>query len=141
MQGFPHMNISDFNDLIIAARAQQEPQRLLFVFTSVELPDDCTPTQRAAFEAGSGGALTPLACLDKALEELVNFETLLEEAKQYLPDWTLVFVAAISGAKGKPPRSEDAEAPLNRMVEMIKAGTVGTLIPFNKQGQTVSLQS
>ena len=34
------MNIASFDDLLVAARQQPEPQRLLFVFAGVELPDD-----------------------------------------------------------------------------------------------------
>ncbi|MGH8813966.1 MAG: ribonucleotide reductase subunit alpha [Advenella sp.] len=135
------MNISCFDNLLAAARQQTEPQRLLFVFVTVELPEDCTPEQRTAFEAGSGGALTPLACLDKSPDELDTFEALCAEARQYMPHWTLVFVAALSGAKGRPLRSEDAEAPLNKMVEMIKSGFTGTLIPFNTSGDTVLLNA
>ena len=41
------MDISSFDDLLHAARLQPEPQRLLFVFVGVELPDDATPAQRA----------------------------------------------------------------------------------------------
>ena len=44
------MEISSFDDLIEAARAQPEPQRLLFVFAAVELPDDATAAQRARFD-------------------------------------------------------------------------------------------
>ncbi|HBP32096.1 ribonucleotide reductase subunit alpha [Advenella sp. FME57] len=135
------MNISCFDELLAAARQQAEPQRLLFVFVSVELPDDCTPEQRTAFEAGSGGALTPLACLDKSPEELDTFEALCAESRQYMPHWTLVFAAALSGTKGRPLRSEDAEAPLNKMVEMIKSGITGTLIPFNTSGTAVTLNA
>lgn len=50
------MDISSFDDLLHAARAQPEPQRLLFVFAAAELPDDATPAQRARFAAGQGGA-------------------------------------------------------------------------------------
>lgn len=135
------MNISCFDDLLAAARQQSEPQRLLFVFATVELPDDCTPEQRIAFEAGSGGALTPLACLDKSPDELDSFEALYAESRQYVPHWTLVFAAALSGTKNRPPRSEDAEAPLNKMVEMIKSGFPGTLIPFDTSGYTVLLNA
>ncbi|NRO97021.1 ribonucleotide reductase subunit alpha [Paraburkholderia sp. NMBU_R16] len=131
------MSISSFDDLIRVARQQPEPQRLLFVFTRVELPDDCTPEQRARFEAGKGGALTPLMCLDKTLEELGTFSDLLEESQRVLQDWTIVFVAALSGNNGCVPRSEDAEAPLNRMVESIKAGSIGSFIPFDAHGQPV----
>ncbi len=133
------MNITCFDDLLAAARRQAEPQRLLFVFTAVALPDDCTPAQRAAFEAGSGGTLTPLACLDKSPDDIDTFEALRTESRQYMADWTLVFAAALSGTAGRPPRSEDAEAPLNKMVDMIKSGAVGPLIPFDAQGRAVLL--
>ncbi len=54
------MEISTFSDLLSAARAQQEPQRLLFVFTAAELADDSTDEERGRFEAGEGGALVPI---------------------------------------------------------------------------------
>ena len=45
------MNIASFDDLLVAARQQPEPQRLLFVFAGVDLPYDATEAQRAAEEA------------------------------------------------------------------------------------------
>lgn len=129
------MNISTFDDLITAARQQPDPQRLLFVFTRAEAPDaDATPEQRAAYEAGHGGTLTPLACLDKTPEEITNFQSLNAEAIQYVPDWSIVFVAALGS-----PTTEDAEAHLNQMVEMIKVGEIDRMIPFNTQGHAVAL--
>ncbi|CDS53277.1 FIG00933811: hypothetical protein [Polaromonas sp. CG9_12] len=74
------MDISTFDDLLQAARAQPDPQRLLFVFAGVELPDDATPAQRERFEAGQGGALVPLMCVDKRPDELASFAALVEEA-------------------------------------------------------------
>jgi hypothetical protein len=135
------MSISSFEDLVTVARQQAEPQRLLFVFTRVELPEDCTPEQRMRFEAGVGGALTPLACLDKTPEELGAFDELLEESRQFLQDWTIVFVAALSGKNGRAPTSEETEAPLNNMVESIKAGTVGVFVSFGFDGQPVILSA
>ena len=131
------MNISRFDELLRVARQQPEPQRLLFVFTTVELPDDCTSEQRTRFEAGQGGALTPLMCVDKTPEELGTFSDLLMESRQVLQEWTIVFVAALSGKNGCVPRTEDAEASLNRMVESIKTGSVGMFIPFDTHGQPV----
>ena len=135
------MNITSFDDLLQAARAQAVPQRLLFVFASVELPDDATPAQRAGFAAGQGGALMPLMCVDKLPDELASFDTLVQEAAQFvLPgqDWGLVFAAALSGTPGREPSSSDADAPLQRMVEAIKGGAHGAYIPFDRQGQPVS---
>jgi hypothetical protein len=134
-------SISSFEDLIAVARRQPEPQRLLFVFTRVELPEDCTAEQRSRFEAGVGGALTPLACLDKTPEELGAFRELLDESRQFVQDWTIVFVAALSGKSGRAPSSEDAEAPLNKMVESIKAGTVGMFVSFDVNGDPVVLSA
>ena len=135
------MDITSFDDLLQAARAQKEPQRLLFVFANVALPDDATPAQRTRFAAGQGGTLTPLMCVDKLPDELASFEALVQEAAQFvLPgqDWGLVFAAALSGTLDRVPTSSDADAPLQRMVEAIKCGSHGAYIPFDRQGQPVN---
>jgi len=36
------MSITNFDDLLRSARAQPEPQRLLFVFATAGVPDDAT---------------------------------------------------------------------------------------------------
>lgn len=134
------MEISSFDDLLQAACMQPEPQRLLFVFAAVELTDDATPAQRAAFEAGQGGALVPLMCVDKTPQELASFDDLVAEAHQFTApghDWAMVFAAAMSGTLSKPPTSADAEAPLQLMVDSIKGGQHSAYIPFDRQGQPV----
>ncbi|MDP3652370.1 MAG: ribonucleotide reductase subunit alpha [Rhodoferax sp.] len=133
------MNISSFDDLLMAARQQEEPQRLLFVFAGAELPADSTAAQRERFQAGQGGALVPLMCVDKTPEELPSFADLVRESSQFGQEWSIVFAAAMSGSAGVAPSSEAAEKPLQRMVEAIKAGTLGTYIPFDRQGQPVML--
>ena len=129
------MNISSFDDLRRAAQQEAEPQRLLFVFVGAVLPDDSTPEQRARFEAGQGGALTPLMAVDKAPEELGTFAALMEEARQFRHDWAFVFVASLSGRGGCAPTSNEAEQSLQRMIESIKAGSIGSFIPFDRHGQ------
>lgn len=133
------MDISTFGDLLQAARAQPEPQRLLFVFAGVELPDEATPAQRQRFEAGQGGALVPLMCVDKRPDELASFSALVAEAGQFGHKWGMVFAAALSGTVNRAPTSEDAEEPLQRMVEAIKRGEHGAYIPFDPQGQAVEM--
>lgn len=133
------MNIASFDDLLQAARQQPEPQRLLFVFASADLPEDSTAAQRERFLAGEGGALVPIMCVDKTPEELRSFADLIQESKQFGQEWTIVFAAALSGSGGLAPTPEAAEKPLERMVEAIKAGTLGTLIPFDRQGLPVNL--
>ena len=133
------MNIASFEDLLTAARQQPEPQRLLFVFTQAELPEGSTPEQLARFEAGAGGALTPLMCVDKTPDEISSFAALAEESRQFGQQWALVFVSSLSGRGGRAPSSQDADAPLQRMVAAIKAGTLGQFIPFNAQGEPMKL--
>lgn len=133
------MTISNFDELLQEARQQPEPQRLLFVFSGAELPDDASPVQRAHFEAGIGGALTPLMYVDKTPQELGTFSALVEEARQFEKAWVIVFVAALAGRGGVAPTSEETEASVLRMVESIKAGRVASFIPFDRQGQPVVL--
>ena len=133
------MEISCFDDLLQAARVQPEPQRLLFVFVGVELPDEATPAQRERFAQGEGGALVPQMCVDKAPDELASFDALVQEAAQFGKDWTLVFAAAMSGTLNRAPTSGDAELPLESMVDAIKRGVHAGLIPFDRTGHAVQI--
>ena len=133
------MNISNFDDLLRAAREQPEPQRLLFVFAHAVLPDDSTPEQRARFEAGEGGALAPLMSVDMAPEELGTFSALVEESRQFGHDWAIVFVASLPGRGGRAPTSEEAGQSLQLMIESIKSGSIGSFIPFDRRGEPVLL--
>ena len=131
------MSISSFDDLLQAATQQAQPQRLLFVFATAGVEADATAEQKARFEAGEGGTLTPLMCVDKLPSELASFATLQQEAQQFGQAWDMVFVASLPGAGGTSPTSQQAEAPLQRMVESIKAGGIGSFIPFDVQGRPV----
>lgn len=128
------MNISNFEDLLHAARQQPDPQRLLFVFADVELPDDSTAEQRARFQAGEGGTFVPLMSVDKKPEELDTFGALVEESLQFGREWVVVFVAGLSGRNGCAPTSNEADQSLQRMIEAIKTGAFGTLMPFDRRG-------
>jgi len=132
-----NMEIASFDDLLQAARAQPDPQRLLFVFAQADLPDDVSPEQRARFQAGEGGALVPLMSVDKAPDELDTFAGLVEESRQFGPEWAVVFVAALSGRGGRAPTSAEADQSLQRMIDAIKAGSLGAFIPFDRAGQPV----
>lgn len=134
------MTLASFDDLLIAARQQPQPQRLLFVFAGASLPGDANGTQRARFESGQGGELAPLMCVDKTPEELTNFAALAEESRQLGQEWAIVFVAAMSGRAGLAPGSEEASAALQRMVEAIKSGAIEAYVPFDRQGQPVQFE-
>lgn len=131
------MDISSFDDLLRAARAQPEPQRLLFVFAAAELPEDSTSEQRARFAAGEGGTLVPLMSVDKDPDDLSDFAGLVEESREFPGDWSLVFVAGLPGSGGCAPTSEEADRSLQRMIESVKTGSFGAYIPFDRQGRPV----
>ena len=140
MTAMSEVAIAGFEDLLRAARQQSEPQRLLFVFAGAELPDDCTPEQRAQFAAGAGGTLVPLMCVDKSAEELDTFASLVAESRTAGPEWAIVFVAGLAGRAGRAPTSKDAEVPMQRMVDAIKAGSLDSFIPFDRAGRPVQFE-
>ncbi|MBK7005086.1 MAG: ribonucleotide reductase subunit alpha [Burkholderiales bacterium] len=132
------MNISSFDDLLQAARYQPLPQRLLFVFVAVELPDDATPQQRAISRPATAAPWCP-DVFDKSPQELDSFDALVQEAAAFGRPWAMLFAAAMSGTVGEQLTTEAAEQPLERMVEAIKQGQIGNFIPFDPQGHTVQL--
>lgn len=133
------MNISSYSDLLAAARAQSQPQRLLFAFARAELPPDAGASERERYAARRGGALTPVMCVDKTLSELGSFEELVAESRHTGADWDIVFVTTMSGRDDKPPPAADAEAPLNMMVTYIHTGQVGRFLAFNKDGELLNI--
>jgi hypothetical protein len=134
------MNITTFDDLLAAARQQAQPQRLLLVFAGASLPDDATPAQRAAFEAGESGELAPLMCVDKDPHELAGFAGLVAEAATLGPPWALVFAGALSGSAGQAPAVKVVEAGLSKVVDAVRSGEVQGLIAFDREGHAVQLR-
>lgn len=131
------MRISSFDDLLRAAREQADAQRLLFVFARAGIPDDASAEQRERFQAGRGGTLSPLMCVDKLPHELTSFDALLEESRQLGQPWDIVFVASLPGTGRRAPTSEQAQEPMQRMVASISSGAIGRYIPFDAYGQPV----
>lgn len=74
------MGIQHFNDLLTAARQQPDVQRLLLVFAAASLPANATAQQRAAFESGESGELSPLMCVDKDPADWQDFVAMEAEA-------------------------------------------------------------
>ncbi|UAW99834.1 ribonucleotide reductase subunit alpha [Halopseudomonas nanhaiensis] len=133
------MHIHSYSDLINAARAQPEPQRLLFVFARAELPDGATEDQRLLFEQGEGGALAPVLCVDKTPQEAANFQTLIDESARTGMSWDVAFVSTMNGRGGIAPNSDEAEKPLRLMTEQIQAGIVSQFIAIDRRGNLLQL--
>jgi hypothetical protein len=129
--------IAEFADLLRLARAEPQPQQLLFVFVKAALPDAATPAQRAAFDAGVGGELEPLMVVDKAADALADFASLTAEAAAFGPPWSLVFASTQPGGDA----NADAIGPaLDEMVERVRAGWLTGMIAFDRRGRAVALR-
>jgi hypothetical protein len=127
-----------FEQLLQAAAAQPEPQRLLFVFAAAELPDDATPAQREGFAAGRGGALVPLACVDKDPGELARFEALVAESRQASPPWQVVFIAGLAGEQGRPPSAQRIDSALQAMVDNLRQGRFAGYLALDPDGEPLT---
>jgi len=132
------MQITSYQDLILASYQQHEPQRLLFVFASAELPTGHTEQQQE-FEQGGGGALTPVLCVDKLPSEAEDFAALVEESKQTGIDWDIVFISAMDGRGGFAPNSDEASQPLRMMMNKIQSGMISDFLTFDREGDLVEL--
>ena len=124
------MNISSYSDLLQAARSQAQPQRLLFAFARAELPDDAGTAEQERYAASEGGALAPVMCVDKLASELGSFDDLVQESRHTGQHWDIVFVTSMAGRGA----ANEAEAPLNMMLESIRNGQVGGFLAFNRDG-------
>ena len=125
---------SAFDQLLQGAAAQPEPQRLLFVFATAELPEDATPTQRERFAAGDGGTLEPVICVDKGLDELTGFDALVSESREANAAWQVVFAAGLSGRNGQSPSAEQVDLALQTMVERVRSGKLENFLALDKSG-------
>ena len=130
---------SHFRQLLVAAAAQPEPQRLLFVFAFAELPDHATPEQRERFRSGHGGALAPLMCVEKAPRDIADFQALVSESERAGPPWSVVFAASLSGQAGRPPDKARIELALETMVEAVRDGRISGFAAYDPKGEFLEI--
>ena len=111
---------------------------MLFVFAEAGLPKDHSSHQAERYKQGQGGALTPLVCVDKPLDELSTYQALVEESKNTDVNWDIVLIACLSGRAGVMPNEDEAEQPLRMMVETIRAGgDLSRFVALDKQGEPI----
>lgn len=134
-------DLTSFDDFLNLAQRQDEPQRLLLVFTRPELPNGHTAEQADRFALGEGGHLAPVVCVDKDPRELKSFTALAAESRQIEQDWAVLFAAALIGQGDEPPTDEQTDQALDQMVEAIRTGRVSNFLVFDRQGQVLSLES
>ncbi|MCS0630424.1 ribonucleotide reductase subunit alpha [Telluria mixta] len=127
------MQLSNFSDFLTAARAQPEAQRLLFVFAVAELPQTHTPGQARRFEEGRGGALSPVMCVDKGLDELADFTMLADESRATGQPWDMVLVAALAGEQ----QASGIDRGLKMMIDAVHRGAIERFLAFDPNGHAV----
>ncbi|GAA0348409.1 hypothetical protein GCM10009092_11000 [Bowmanella denitrificans] len=133
------MHIHSYTQLIEAALAQPEPQRLLFVFARAELPVGHTGKQKQEFEQGHGGTLSPVLCVDKLPDEVQDFAALVTESEYTNTHWDITFVAALPGRGGFAPSVDEAVQPLHLMMNKINSGRIDDFLAFDRQGNLLNL--
>ena len=133
------ISISNYNDLILEAKKQPEHQQMLFVFTKVAPPESSSKKELELFNAGKGGILTPIMCVDKSIDELKNFSDLSKEAEQMSQDWKIVFVACLDGIAGDTLTNEKIENSLKDMVQNIQQGMVSRYLTFDNTGELINM--
>ncbi len=132
------VNIASYESLLSAAKQQAEPQRLLFVFLKASLPEQHNDEEVSRFHAGKGGALRPIMCVDKTLDELGSFSDLAAESEKMEQDWQIVLIAALSGKNGIAPNSNEAELPLKMMIQTVEnGGDLSRYLAFDRNGALV----
>lgn len=133
------MNIESYEDLILAAMSQPEPQRLLFVLAKSELPEGYTEEQQERFAKGEGGVLSPVLCVDKLPGEVMHFHELVSESEKTGQQWDVAFVSSMAGHDGFLPQAEEADQYLQLMVNKINAGMISEYLTFNRSGELIAL--
>ncbi len=129
--------LDDFEQLLQAARQQDEPQRLLFVFARRQPGEHPSAAQQASFARGSGGHLQPCLCVDKAPHEVASFAALVTESETTGQHWDIVFVGSLEGRGGIAPNRDEADQPLRFMVNAIHDGRVGEFAAFDRAGNAL----
>ena len=124
------MSISNFNDLLVAAKQQPEPHRLLFLFAQSVITSSESGQNR--------GTITPMTCVDKLPSELTTFDQLVQEADQIKPGWNFVFIASLPGVNGKEPTSEDASSHLEDMTNSLARGqNMSKYVVFDREEKPI----
>lgn len=122
------MNIATFEELLIAAAVQPQPQRLLLTFALAEPEADSAPGLHRRT------TLVPVMCVDKQVGELDTFDNLAEEARHMGQAWDVVLVTSLSGQGGRLPDTAQTDAALSQMVKAIQHGQMERLLAFDCGG-------
>lgn len=126
------MKIATFEELLIAAALQPEPQRLLLAFAVAEPEPDLPPGTPART------TLVPVMCVDKQVGELDTFAHLAEEAQGMGQPWDVLLITTLSGSAGRLPDAQQTDVALNKMLGAIQQGQMERFLAFDRSGELMS---
>jgi hypothetical protein len=127
------MQLSNFSDFLAAARAHPEAHRQQLGLPGAQHPHAPTPRQARRFEEGRGGALAPVMCVDKGLDELADFGVLADESRATGQPWDMVFVAALAGEQ----QASGIDRGLKMMIDAVHRGAIERFLAFDPDGHAV----
>ncbi|MBL4621929.1 MAG: hypothetical protein JKY89_05980 [Immundisolibacteraceae bacterium] len=79
--------------------------------------------------------------VDKTLDELGSFDELVTESEMMDKDWQIVLIAGLSGTNGTPPSAEDAEKPIETMIDTVREGRdLSKYLALDRDGNPVHFQ-
>ena len=154
------ITLNSFDDFLQVARQQTEPQQLLFVFTRAESPQQGVRTDPVVGDADAARSidpgthrglepdqpdsqqtahLAPIVCVDKAPRDIASFALFADEAEVVVQDWSVFFVAALPGIAGHQPTPLAIDESLDRMVDAVRLGEVGTYLAFDRTGRPLQI--
>jgi hypothetical protein len=126
--------MSLFQDLLEKTAAQDQPQRLMFLFAQAQAKNSKKSKQH------QHGTISPVMCVDKLPEQLTSFSALTAEADAIEKNWNFVFIASLSGEQGQAPSTEQAEPFLNKMANDVEMGNqVDRYIILDRDEQPIEL--
>ncbi len=108
---------SPFKQLIKAAKAQSQPQRLLFVLAKTDTSQSQTLTDQS-----ERGTISPVMCVDKLPQDLTSLKNFINEADAINKAWDFILIAGMNGENGKAPSTDEAEPLLNKMANDLVQG-------------------
>ena len=120
------MKIAIFEELLLAAAVQPQPQRLLMAFAVAEPEENGAPGR---------ATLVPVMCVDKQVGELDTFANLAEEAGHMGKAWDVLLVTTLSGRGGVLPDQRQTDVALNKMLSAIQNGQMDSLLAFDRGGE------
>ncbi len=127
--------VTDFQSLVNAAKKQEQPQRLLFLFAKAETEENQAKNQHR-------GTLTPVMCVDKLPSELGSFSDFSAEADNISKEWDFMIAVGLSGQNGVAPSSDDVEPFLNQMINNLTAGQdLSRYVIFDREQNPVLIQA